>query len=128
MPEANPLDPCAERVRAFSDLTRSVAESKLKSAQADLTEAVAAGQAARAGVLETLLDQLRTDLDQMNRARTSSRRKVQALAEQAHAASMLLQGSPISAFSHARDAYKSFERQALTESGEGEGSLFDLAF
>jgi hypothetical protein len=121
MSEATLLDPFPERVRAFGELVKSVAELKLKSAQAELTEAIAAGHWVRARVLETVLAQLQNDFEAVDRARSAARRKIQDLAVRAHAASMLLQGSEIAAFTHARDAYKSFEKQSLIE---GDAALF----
>jgi hypothetical protein len=125
MPETTLFDPFPDRVKAFSELVHSVAELKLKSAQAELTEAISDREWIRARILETVLTQLQNDFEAVNRARVSTRRKIQELAEKAHAASMLLQGAEIAAFGHARDAYKSFERQALIE---GAPALFDTTF
>jgi hypothetical protein len=125
MQETTLIDPFPDRVKAFSELVRSVAELKLKSAQAELTEALTTREWVRARILETVLTQLQNDFEAVNRARVSARRKIQELAEKAHAASMLLQGAEIAAFGHARDAYKSFERQALIE---GDPALFATTF
>ena len=125
MAESTPFEPFSERVKAFGELVRSVAELKLKSAQAELCEAIAAGHWARARILETALAQLQNDFEAVNRARIVARRKAQDLIAKAHAASMLLQGAEIAAFSHARDAYKSFEKQAMIE---GDASLFGSSF
>ncbi|GAC1448694.1 MAG: hypothetical protein NVSMB9_32090 [Isosphaeraceae bacterium] len=126
MPDpATLFDPFPERVRAFSELVKAVGESRLKAAQADLNEAVAANEWVRAHLMETVLEQLQTDLDSLDRTAASAARKVDLLARRAHAASMLLRGTEIAAYPQARDAYKFFEKQALIE---GDQSLFDLTF
>lgn len=119
------FDPFPERVRAFSELVKAVGEYKLKAAQAELNEAIATNEWVRAQILETVREQLQSDLDSVNRSAASAAKKIQALSKRAHGASMLLRGTEIAAYSQAKDAYKFFEKQAFIE---GDDSLFTVTF
>jgi hypothetical protein len=125
MAEATLLDPFPERVKAFAELVKAVGQQKLQTAQAELTEAVTAGQWVRARIIETTLAQLQADFDTANHAQLAAGKKIRDLDGKAHAASMLLRGTQISAYTHARDAYRFFEKQALIEADE---SLFTTTF
>jgi hypothetical protein len=119
------LDAFPERQRAMNEMVKAVGEFKLKAAQAELTEAVAADQATRTYMLQVVVGQLQKDLATVNAQGTSANLKVSNLASRVQAANMLLRGTEIAAYSHAKDAYKFFEKLAIIE---GDESLFSTVF
>ena len=123
---AQTFDAMPARQQATNDFIRALGQAKLSDAQAAYNEALASSETARAMILFDLAADLAGALANLNREQAQANTRVHVIAMQAHAANMLLRGTEIAAYNHARDAYRHLEAQALLElDQEAETHLYD---
>jgi hypothetical protein len=109
-----------ERLKAYNDYIRALADLKLKTAEADLQNARAANEMAVVRLKNVVIGQIGRDLRAFNRAIASQRRSLQQFENKDKAARLLLRGSRImsGSFVSGWSGYVFFESRALLEAGE----------
>jgi len=122
------FDSFPARQQAINDFIRAVGQAKLNDAQAQVQQALAASEFERAQMLQILVAQLASDLDDLNQTKATAAARVQDLASKSHACDMLLRGQQISDYQHSADAYKHFEMVALAEMTDDQATLLYATF